>query len=144
MIKLRKNCFIFLHAQYVSAMQIVKRYASEDVTLLNYLVINLLKPSSFFYVPQGLKLRNSTWCSLFVECFVRISEQTTTSALYITDWLVFITVVEGVYCAVRTDSLYKADYESLKGWIIRWIRGTYEILNYHKINGISILCTINL
>jgi len=30
--------------------------------------------------------------------------------------LAFITVVEGVYCAVRTDSLYKADYvESLKG-----------------------------
>ena len=33
----------------------------------------------------------------------------------LTDWF-FITVVESVYCAVRTDSLYKADYDSyLKG-----------------------------
>ena len=31
-------------------------------------------------------------------------------------WLVFITVVGSVYCTVRTDSLYKADYvSSLKG-----------------------------
>ena len=37
-------------------------------------------------------------------------------ALYIINWLVFITVVESVHCAVRTDSLYKADYiSSLKG-----------------------------
>ena len=45
-------------------------------------------------------------------CFVRISEQTGTFALYIINWLVFITVVGSVYCAVRTDSLYKADYVS--------------------------------
>jgi hypothetical protein len=49
-------------------------------------------------------------------CFVRISEQTTAFALYVINWLVFITVVESVYSAVRTDSLYKADYvSSLKG-----------------------------
>jgi len=62
-----------------------------------------------FYVPPGLKMKNSTWCSLWVECFVRISEQTATFALYDINWLVFITVVESVYSAVRTDSLYKAD-----------------------------------
>jgi hypothetical protein len=39
-----------------------------------------------------------------------MSEQTATFALYIVNWLVFITVVGSVYCAVRTDSLYKADY----------------------------------
>ena len=61
------------------------------------------------YVPPGLTFKNSTWRSLCVECFVRISEQTATFALYIINWLVFITVVESVYCAVRTDSLYKAD-----------------------------------
>ena len=39
-----------------------------------------------------------------------------TFALCIINCLVFITVVEGVYCAVRTDPLYKADYvSSLKG-----------------------------
>jgi len=31
-------------------------------------------------------------------------------ALYVIKWLVFITVLETVYSAVRTDSLYKADY----------------------------------
>ena len=78
--------------------------------------INLLKSSSFFMYHQVLMFKNSTWRSLCVECFVRISEQTATFALYITDWLVFITLVESVYCTVRTDSLYKADYvSSLKG-----------------------------
>jgi hypothetical protein len=42
-------------------------------------------------------------------CFVWISEQTATFALYIIKWLAFITVVESVYCAVRVDSLYKVD-----------------------------------
>jgi len=59
---------------------------------------NLSKPSG------------STWCSICVECFVLISEQTATFVLYIINWLVFRTVVESVYSAVRTDSLYKADY----------------------------------
>ena len=39
-----------------------------------------------------------------------ISEQTAMFPLYIINGLAFITVVESVYCAVRTDSLYKADY----------------------------------
>ena len=37
-----------------------------------------------------------------------ISEQKATIALYSINWLVFITVVESVYCAVRTGSLNKA------------------------------------
>ena len=49
-----------------------------------YMFLNLLKPSGFFtYHPPGLTFKNSTWCSLYVECFVRISEQTATFALYI-------------------------------------------------------------
>jgi hypothetical protein len=49
-------------------------------------------------------------------CFVWILEQTATFALYIINWLVFITEVENVYSAVRTESLYKTDYISfLKG-----------------------------
>jgi hypothetical protein len=39
-----------------------------------------------------------------------LSEQTATFALYIAGWLVFISVVESVYSAVRTDALYKVDY----------------------------------
>ena len=42
--------------------------------------------------------------------FYTISNETATFALYNINWLIFITVVESVYCAVRTDSLYKADY----------------------------------
>jgi hypothetical protein len=49
---------------------------------------------------------------LCFECFVRISEQKATFASHVINWLVFITVVESVYCAVRIDSLYKADYVS--------------------------------
>jgi hypothetical protein len=41
---------------------------------------------------------------------LRISEQTATFDFHIINWLLFITVVESVYSAVRTDSLYKADY----------------------------------
>ena len=68
------------------------------------------------YVPPGLTFKNSTWRSLCVECFVRVSEQTATFALYVFNWQVFIIVVGSVYCAVRSDSLYKADYVSyLKG-----------------------------
>jgi len=44
-------------------------------------------------------------------CLLRISEQT---ASYNINWLAFITLVENVYCAVRTGSLYKADY----GWFL--------------------------
>jgi hypothetical protein len=48
--------------------------------------------------------------------FVWISEQTANFALYIINWLAFIAVVESVYSAVRTGSLYNADYVSfLKG-----------------------------
>jgi hypothetical protein len=41
--------------------------------------------------------------------FVRVSEQTATFALYDIKRLVFITEVESVYSAVRTESLYKTD-----------------------------------
>ena len=48
-------------------------------------------------------------------------EQTATFALYIINWLVFITVLERVYSAVRTDALYKADnVSSLKGSSSFW------------------------
>jgi len=42
--------------------------------------------------------------------FYESQEQTATFALYVINGWVFITVVESVYSAVRTDSLYKADY----------------------------------
>jgi len=48
--------------------------------------------------------------------FLRISEQKEAFALYGFNWLFFIAVVESVYSAVPTDSLYKAEWiSSLKG-----------------------------
>jgi hypothetical protein len=41
--------------------------------------------------------------------FVRISEQTATFALYILNWMVFVTAMESVYCAEHSESLYKTD-----------------------------------
>jgi hypothetical protein len=78
-----------------------------DLTMSFVVCINLLKPSGFFTYHQGLTFKNSTWCSLCIECFVRISEHTATCALYIFNRLVFITVVQSVYSAVRTDCLLK-------------------------------------
>jgi hypothetical protein len=47
---------------------------------------------------------------------VHFSEQTATFTVNISNSFVFFTEVESVYCAVRTESLYKADYVSyLKG-----------------------------
>ena len=51
------------------------------------ILFNLLKPSSFFTYHQGLTFKNSTWCSLCVERFVWISEQTATFTLCIINWL---------------------------------------------------------
>ena len=42
-------------------------------------------------------------------CFVWISEQTANFALHNIKRLVFITDVESIYCAVRTESLYNTD-----------------------------------
>ena len=88
------------------------------------------KSLAVLYVPQGLTFKNSTWRLLCVECFVQISEQPATFALYIINWLAFITLVESVYCAVRTYSLNKADYvSSLKG-SVRKINFICELTGY--------------
>ena len=57
----------------------------------------------------SLTLNNSTFSphSVFMW-FVWISEQTAIISLYNINWLVCITETEGVYCAVRTGSLYTA------------------------------------
>ena len=52
-------------------------------------------------------------------CFVFIWEQTATCVTYSINWLVFITQMKSVYCAVRTGSLNKAVCASyLKGWYL--------------------------
>ena len=53
------------------------------------------------------KIQHSDYIAFM--CFVRISEETATFALYCINWLVFITVMESVYCEVRPGSLYDTD-----------------------------------
>ena len=76
--------------------------------LCNSLSVNLLKPT-------GDTMHQQVWHSTIVRsahtvftCFVFICEQTATCATYIINWLVFITEMKSVYCAVRTGSLNKA------------------------------------
>jgi len=58
------------------------------------------------YVPLLSTSTYSTFCPYRVfMCFVWISEQTAIISLYSINWLVRITDVECVYCAVRTGSL---------------------------------------
>ena len=96
-----------------------------------------------------LTFKNSTWRSLCVECFVRISEQAATFALHVINWLVFITGVGSVYCAVRYDSLYKADYvSSLKGLVtafrhFRDMPCASSNINYIPVKRVSLLITRN-
>ena len=70
--------------------------------------INLLKPIGFFTYRRNIKKFYMALALRWVFC----TDIRTDSgfALYIFNWLDFIDVVESVYCAVRTDSLYKADY----------------------------------
>jgi len=64
---------------------------------------------------------------------VRISEQTAAFALYVINLLVFITGVESVYSAVRTDSLYKTDYVwSLNNRVEKVFTARYGLIPYIK------------
>jgi hypothetical protein len=73
--------------------------------------INLSKPSGFFTYHQ---VKQSKFYMVLALLWVFCTDLRTESNLYfyVINWLLFITVVEIVYSAVRTDSLYKADYVS--------------------------------
>jgi hypothetical protein len=71
--------------------------------------VNLLKPSGNFTYSQASHSKILRGAHIAFMCFVRISEQTAISALHSINWLVFITEVESVYWAVRTESLCKTD-----------------------------------
>jgi hypothetical protein len=55
------------------------------------------------YITPGLTYKNSTFCphSVFM-CFVWIWEQTAIISLYSINWLVFVTEMVCIYCAVRS------------------------------------------
>jgi hypothetical protein len=89
----------------------------------------------------SLTFSNSTFCphSSFM-CFVWIWEQTAIISLYNINWLVFITKMKSVYCAVRTASLNKAVCaSSLKGKCIR--RFPTRIIFLHCVISVPITRT---
>jgi hypothetical protein len=68
---------------------------------------------------NSLTSNNCTLCPHSIYVFCIIWEQTATCASYSINWLVFITEMKSVYCAVRTGSLNKAVCASTwKGYFV--------------------------
>ena len=61
---------------------------------------------------------------------LRISEQRATLALYCINWLVFITEVESVYCAVSIESLHNTDMIHL--WRVNLTLTVLQPVRYRK------------
>ena len=78
-------------------------------SLQQNLNINLLKPTGYYTYHQveHSKILHADYTAFMF--FVWLSEETVTFVLHIITRLVFITEVECVYCAVRTESVYKTD-----------------------------------
>ena len=104
----------------------VSLFARRKTTAVHINIIigtNIIYAVLTFYIlpvtwcTNSLTFNNCTFCPHTVfMCFVFIWEQTSTCATYSTNWLVFITEMKSVYCAVRTGSLNKAVCASyLKG-----------------------------
>jgi len=79
-------------------------------------VINLLKPARHVMHQQFNIQQLYTLPTQCICVFCTYWGQTATCATYILNWLVFITEMKSVYCAVRTGSLNVAVWaSSVKG-----------------------------
>ena len=76
----------------------------SSIPKFNNFLINLLKPTGYYTYQQVQlsKILHADYTAFM--CFVRISEETVTFALYTVNRLVFVTEVDSVYCAVRAES----------------------------------------
>jgi hypothetical protein len=86
--------------------------AAYSTNMLDQTLINILKPSSNFkyhQVQHSVILHSSQIAFMYS---VHISEQIATFTVNISNSFFFITEVESVYCAGRSESLYKTDYVS--------------------------------
>jgi hypothetical protein len=86
------------------------QYGTEShLQFVNVGVSPLEQNGNFTY--RQFNIHISTFCPHTVfTCFVWTWEQKTIISLYSINWLVCITETECVYCAVRTGSWYKAQY----------------------------------
>ena len=71
------------------------------------------KACRLLYVSPGLKFKTSAWRLHYIYVFCMPVRTNMKFVLYIINRLGFITQVDSVYCAVRTESLYAAFGESL-------------------------------
>ena len=100
------------HSVFTSFVWIWEQTAIISLYIINWLVFITETESVYCAVRAGslyttsLTFSNSAFCphNVFM-CFVWISEQTAIISLYSINWLVFITEMESVYCAVRTGHL---------------------------------------
>ena len=96
-----------------TVQSVASRYTDRAIPapLVFIMHINILKPTGYV-MHQQFNIQQLYVLPTLYLCFVFIWEQTATSATYSINWLVFITEMKSVYCAVRTGSLNKAVYAS--------------------------------
>ena len=72
------------------------------------LEFNHLRPTGYLMLKQFNIQQLYVLPALYLCVFLFISDQTATCATYIINWLVCITEMKNVYCAVRTGNLTRA------------------------------------
>jgi hypothetical protein len=90
-----------------------KLFLCEEKSLSGYMDVtgqqyNLLKPTGYGMHQQVECFNNCMFCPHCIYVFCICLKQTATCAFYIKNWLVFITEMKSVYCAVWTGLLSEA------------------------------------
>jgi hypothetical protein len=107
----KRNITIFFYSTQSAFVWISEQTAIISLYNINWLVFITemkcvycaVRAESSYTI--SLTFTNSTFCP-HCMCFVWISEQTAIVFLYNINWLVFITEMKCVYCAVRAESSY--------------------------------------
>jgi hypothetical protein len=86
---------------------ITTRYSIRRVNVSKMTCVNVLMPSGYLLITRFNIKKILHGAHIVCMCFVWISEQTATFALYISGLVFYITEVESVYCAVRNEAFYK-------------------------------------
>ena len=97
-----------LNAELRPIFHLLASLGAHHILHVSRIRVTFLKPRGNFYVPPGLILKNSTWCShcVYVSCTDITADSDFCLTQHLTDWFCVIEV-ESVYCAVRTDYLCK-------------------------------------
>ena len=114
---------------YVLYMTMVPKVDKMQYWEKFYGKFNLSKPTGHM-MQQQFNVQQLYSAHTVFMCFVFIWEQTPTCATYSIKWLVFITEMKSVYCAVRTGSLTKTVCAS-------YLKGKYCAIIGGIINNVS-------